>query len=375
MNKEQYSKSQFRGKVEETVRLAENLRNDANNPVDVELSEVVQDKFNCSIDTFYNDLGVDPTKDTISNLFTLGDNDARWLVPEIIRDALRLGLRKAPIWSSITASEQSISGLKAVMPSLNMSEAAPRRVGEAETIPTGTLSYQQKSIDIFKVGRGIKIPYEVSNYVSLDVISIFLQDFGIKLGHALDVLALDVAINGEQASGSESAPVIGTTTGVPGTKAFQDYLRVWIRQSRIGRTPSIIIGGEAAALTTLNLNEFKTNSLGGNQPAGVPTASNLQLQTPIPSNSSYFIHGNIPANQELMIDPTSALMKFNAQPLLVESEKIVSNQTNAFYASLTTGFAKMFRDSTILLDSSQTIVAAPFPPYMDVDPLENVTIE
>ena len=375
MNKETYTKSQFRGKVEETVRLAETLRSDPNNSIDISLAEVVQDKFNCTLDSFYNDLGVDPTRDTISNLFTLGDNDARWLVPEIIRDALKLGLRKAPIWSSITASEQSISGLKAVMPSLNMSDAAPRRVGEAETIPTGTISYQQKSIDIFKVGRGIKIPYEVSNYVSLDVISIFLQDFGIKLGHALDVMAIDVAINGEQANGSESAPVVGTGTGVPATKAFQDYLRLWIRQSRIGRMPSVIIGGEAAALSTLNLNEFKTNSLGGNNPAGVPTASNLQLKTPIPSNSSYYIHGNIPANQELMIDPSAALLKFNAQPLLVESEKIVSNQTNAFYASLTTGFAKLFRDAALLMDSSQTIVAAPFPSYMNVDPLENVTIE
>ena len=69
MNKETYTKSQFRGKVEETVRLAETLRSDPNNSIDISLAEVVQDKFNCTLDSFYNDLGVDPTRDTISNLF------------------------------------------------------------------------------------------------------------------------------------------------------------------------------------------------------------------------------------------------------------------------------------------------------------------
>ena len=75
------------------------------------------------------------------------------------------------------------------------------------------------------------------------------------------------------------------------------------------------------------------------------------------------------------MDSSSTLIKFNAQPLLVESEKIVSNQTTAFYASLTTGFAKLFRDSSVLVDSSLDITAANFPAYMDVDPLENVIFE
>ena len=75
------------------------------------------------------------------------------------------------------------------------------------------------------------------------------------------------------------------------------------------------------------------------------------------------------------MDPSSTLVKFNAQPLLVESEKIVSNQTQAFYATLTTGFAKLFRDSAVVMDKSVTIIASPFPAYMDVDSFENIVIE
>ena len=44
--------------------------------------------------------------------------------------------------------------------------------------------------------KGFKLTDEVRNYVSLDVLGIYLRDFGVQLGYALDTLAMDVAING-----------------------------------------------------------------------------------------------------------------------------------------------------------------------------------
>jgi hypothetical protein len=90
---------------------------------------------------------------------------------------------------------------------------------------------------------------------------------------------------------------------------------------------------------------------------------------------NYFIHGNVPNSQEIILDPSRTLIKFNAQPLLVESERIVSNQTEAFYCSLTSGFAKLFRDSCVIMDSSLAFAGNGFPAYMDVDPFQNVVIE
>lgn len=368
-----FEKSEFRGDIEQTVRLADSMRSNKDDVQDVSFAEVVKEKFGVSLEAFYDDLGINPYTDTIQNITSTNDLDVRWIIPEIFRDALRLGLSKAPIWNNVTASESQVNGLSTVMPYLNTSDAAPRKVGEAETIPTGSISYGSKKVDIFKVGRGIKIPYEVMQYATLDVVSLFLQDFGRQLGLALDTLAIDTLINGEQTDGSASAPVIGV--GTANTKVYADYLRIWIRMSRMGRLPNTIIGGEAAALETLDLAEFKSNNFGGTAPAGVPTSSALDIKTPVPKKSNYYIHGNVPANQELIVDPSSSLVKFNAQPLLVESEKIVSNQTEAFYASLTTGFAKMFRDSSVVMDKSDTIGNLPFPAYMDVDSFENIVIE
>lgn len=365
MKYNKYQESKFKGKMHQAVMSLEAIRG-SQEPIDLSLRQYAQDELQTNLDELILDLGINPAEDTIQNLFTAPDEDIRWLVPEIFREALLLGYRAAPIWPNITSTEEQTRGLSQIMPYFNMSEAAPRKVGEGETIPLGAISYGSKTFRIFKIGRGIKITDEVRQYSSLKVVSIFLRDFGVKFGHAADTLAIDTLINGEQANGSESAPVIGVTTA--NTKTYADMLRIWIRLSRMGRSANTIIGGEASALATLNMDEFKKRTAG-------TTDATLNLKTPIPSNANYFIHGNVPTNQEIMLDPATALIKFNAQPLKVESERIVSNQTEAFYASLTTGFAKLFRDSSLILDKSLAFSAAGFPTYLDIDPLQNVVLE
>lgn len=366
MDLKKYNESEFKGQIKGAVALAESLRADKEQPQDISFGEIVQEKFNMGLDGLLTELGIDPTVDTIQNLMTVPDADVRWLIPEIIRDAIRVGLRDAPIWPSVTATEQDISQKSVTMPYINMSDATPRKVGEAETIPLGEISYGEKSVSTFKIGRGIKLSYEVKQYVSLDVISIFFQDFGVRLGQALDTLAVDVLINGDQADGSASAPVLGV--GTVGSKEYKDFLKVWIRASRMGRKMNTIIGGEASALETLDMPEFKDRKAG-------TTDANLNVKTPVPKDASYYIHGNVPADQEILVDPRYALIKFNVIPLMIESEKIVSNQTEAFYASLTTGFGKIFRDSAVLVDKTLDFATNGFPDYMDIDSFQNIVLE
>lgn len=365
MDIKKFGESQFKGKVKDIYLAASAVRNHPENPQDVSLAEIIKEKHNISIDGFLHDLGINPAYDSVENIITVSEMDTRWIIPEVFREALVLGYRTAPIWPNIIASEEQMRGLSLVMPHINMSEATPHKVNEGETIPLGEISYGSKQFGIFKIGRGIKITDEVRKYSSLNLVSLFLKDFGVKLGHATDVLAIDCLINGEQTDGSESAPVIGMTSA--GTKTYADILRIWIRLSRIGRMPNTMIGGEAEALLTLNLTEFKT-------PVSGTPMNKLSVKTPVPSNTNYFIHGNIPANQEIILDPKAGVIKFNGWPLKVESERIVSNQTEAFYVSLQTGFAKMFRDAAIVMDRSLAFASAGFPTYLDADSAQNVTI-
>tara|TARA_R110001606_G_scaffold394490_2_gene565447 strand:+ start:2039 stop:3142 length:1104 start_codon:yes stop_codon:yes gene_type:complete len=367
MNLEQFAKSKYADRIKSSVKSVESLRNNPDNPIDTTYSSFVKKTWDISMAELFADLGIEPGVDTIQNLVSMPDESVRWLIPEIIREALRLGLRKSPIWSDLIAMEQSIKGTTVTMPHWEMSDATPRYVGIAETIPVGGVNFGQKDVTTRKMGRGIAIPYEITQYVAINIVSIFMQDFGVKLGLGLDNALIQVLINGEQSSGSESAPVIGVED-VPTGIQYMDYLRTWIRMSRIGRRADTIISGEAMGIKTLEMEDFKQRSQG-------TTNSTVDLKTPYPSRSNYYIHGAMPADQAMVVDSTASVIKLNSQPLKVESDKIVQNQTEEFYASLTTGYAVIYRDARVIIDESLAFAAAGFPTYMDVDAAEQVVFE
>ena len=359
--------------VEQDVRYLENVRkgmSDRGLAEDASLSDLIMGKYNLSMGDFLTKVGVETNRDTINNLLTVPNQGVKWLVPELIRDAITLGIRQAPIYPTLIASEQSVNALTVIMPQVNMSDAAPAKVNEGETIPLGTVSFGQKQVTLFKWGKGLKLTDELKNYVSMDVLSIFLRDFGIKLGYAQDVLAIDCLINGDKNDGSESAPVVGVLN--TGSIEYKDLLRIWVRAGRMGRNFSTLVADEEAAINTLALPQFSNWSVLPNYRTQQPI-HRMNLRTPIPQSSDFLIHGNVPDGDILLVDKSSAMIKLNSQALMVESERIVSNQTEAVYASLTTGFAKVYRDAAIILDSS--IQFNGFPPYMEIDPLKNVGIE
>lgn len=351
------------------VRSLEAYRSGNNNhkPIEVTFEEMTQGKWGISQDDLFEKIGVNPKVDTMQNIFSMPQQNVRWLVPEIIRAAVTLGMRQAPFYPNIISSDQPISGLTAIMPMINMSDAVPAKVNEAETIPLGDVSFGQKSVTLFKIGKGFKLTDEVRNYVSLDVLAIYLRDFGIQLGYAMDTLAMDVLINGNREDGSESAPVIGvyeTTNGI----TYRDLLHLWVRAARMGRNFTTMIGGEDQAIEMLNLPEFKERHYG-------TTEATLTLHSPVPNRADFYIHPGTPDQQLLLVDTSSALIKLTAKQLMMESERIVSNQTEAIYASLTTGFSKMYQDATVLLAANTSFSEAGFPDFMDIDPFLNVNLE
>lgn len=358
-NIEKLAKSKYKSSLEEAVRNCDALRKDTSNAQDVTLAEYVQARWQTTMESFYDDLGIDPATDTIENIVNLPDKSVRWLLPEVFRDAIRLGLRKAPIYNDLIAATQSIKTMEVTQPMINMSDATPQYVGIAETIRLGDVSFGQKTVKVRKFGRGISLPYEVKNFVSLNIVSIFLQDFGIKMGHAEDMLALDVLINGDQAGGGESAPVIGVATA--GTLVYRDLTKIFLRMARLGRLPTVMVGGETMTLDMLDLDQFSKRV------QGTPE-KRLNVKTPLPDSVDLHVHSGVPANQVIMVDPSLAMIKYVAQPLLVESEKIVSNQTESTYVSFMSGFGIAYRDARVILDKSVQFGAGgnyAFPTWMD----------
>lgn len=362
--------------MQSAVRELENLRKGSNTRVAVDMSfaEYAKHKWGFSMDnngkceSFFDLLGINTSVNSIESLYSMNEvpSGYRWIIPEVIREAIRTGLRKAPIYQNFIASETTVTQPTVIMPSINMSDASATIIGEARSIPMGQVSFSQKSVNLDTIGIGLKVTDEVAKYSSIDMLSIFLQDVGVKLGMALDAKAINVLINGDQAGNTESAAVVGVST--VNTLAYKDILKAWIRMGRIGRMPQSILSAEDIGIDVLQLAEFKGF-------AGNTTTQNINIKTPVPANQSYYIHGAMPsANQIMLVDSSSALIKLNAQALQVESERIVEKRLTGSYATVVTGFASLFRDARVIIDKSLDVASTgAYPTWLDPTSTEAAT--
>lgn len=316
---------------------------------DLTLSEHLKTSYEgLTVEALYKDLEINPQRDTIKLILDKPDESIRWLVPEIIRDAIRRGFINSPIHKDFIIREEPVSQLAQVMPFWDMTGVPnePKALGPAETMELGTIKYGQKNVRIGKTGIGLQIDDEAIQYVSVSLMSLFLADVGIKLGSALSVLAVSCLINGDQADGSESAGTVGVAT--TGTMVYGDLIKVFVRGSLRNRAWLRTIGNEDTVNFMLNMPEFRTTNLYGKPVLG------LNTKTPVPKDIDTYTHSSVPENQLVMVDPNLAMVQLTAQPLKVESERIVSRQINGSYVSITTGFAIIQRDARIVLDKSVT---------------------
>ena len=361
----------LKGKIKQTYEELQKIRSgNISGPValggkrDVSLVEYLSAQYPAGCDKegifdvnhLYGELGINPNKMTVSQLIDL-DQDSRWLVPEIFRDAIRKGIRTSPFYNSLVAVSESVSQPQVNMPFLELSDAEPKDTAEGETISKGSISYGNKTTEIFKQAIGVSISYEAIQYTSINLLTIFIQDVGVKLGHKLNNEAVDVLINGDQPSGSEAAATIGVSTLIPPGLTYRDLVYAWIRASRLGRRYDHIVTSERGANRLLNLDEFKQKQ------AGTPISS-MVLNETLPSQSQVFVSGRLTQNQYILLDPRYALVQLTSAPLNVEGDKIISKQIQEAYASITTGFGVIFRDARVIVDDSLDVAVNDFPNWM-----------
>lgn len=356
---------QYVNELPQVVKQLESLRNGSSHrmPVEASFEDLVKEKYNLTYASYLAELGINPKTTTMENIFSMPNTNYRWVVPEILRNAIKLGLEESPFYTQLIAADQPVKALTTIMPFVNQSEATPDFIGEAETIPLGNISFGQKSVTLHKIGKGFRLTDEVRNYVSLDVLSMFTRDFGTQMGYALDHLLLQVLINGNQSDGSESAPVIGVKT--VNSPVYRDILKIWVRGGLIGRNYSTMLGGEDMAIDLLDLPEFKDKKAG-------TTQANLNIKSPVPNSADFYIHGTINKDHVLLVDKRAAAVKLTAKGLSIESERVVSNQTSSIYATMTTGFSKMYQNATVILDKSKQFTT--MPEIMNKDPFRNFTL-
>lgn len=397
----------IKGKVQETIARLNAVRTDAKKPRDITLRQFVGEEFKgddnkpISMGKFMHEIGVDAQRTTVDELMNDADNahllpevireggrvgmgvarrealariaslgpvvagesggTNRWLNPDVFTDVVNRGLVQGPFYNDLIIREETVPQKTVTMPHVNLSDATVEITGEGETISEGTVTYGEKVVKLYKRTRGLKVTYESIRYNSLSLAAIFFQDAGRLLGNKLNNLALDAIVDGDQDDGSEAAAVIGvedTDSGV----TWRDLARVAIQGSLIGRTFTQAIGDATTVLDYLDLEEMKKMFFGSSI---LPTQLKTQITFPSALYASARVGRGTASGDKLVLqDPTASLVQLTSAPLMVESGKIISKQIEESYMSITTGFGKVQRNSSIVIDGGIAYTGHEFPAWM-----------
>lgn len=287
----------------------------------------------------------------------------RFIIPELIMAAIRTDYEHTSMYRNWIATEQNISQMKITMPIIKRGSATPRKLGEGESIPFGTVRFGQKEATVYKIGIGFKITDELVEQSSLNMLFNFLGEVGTDMSIGADVEAINILINGEQSDASESAPVVGVGSTVTGY-TYKDLKRVVARMERLKRNVTRVITGETDGLDIALLEEFK--GFAGDTKLGNINGILAKILTL--ANDIWIM----PSNQVMLLDPNKAMAKLKYRGMKTETRRNPQNQEEELFVSDHIGFAILRRDARVILDKSVTYNATAgqtggFPTYMDVD--------
>jgi hypothetical protein len=336
-------------------------------PEDLSFAEFAQERWNVpNLAAVLNLAGVDPSTVTIQKLYSMPElpSEARWIIPEVFLEPIRTGFRKPAMWEDLTRDTVMVASPQITVPEIKIADAAMNRINEGETIPLGNIEFGGKTGRVFKIGRGVSLTDEIVMFATINILSPFLEDLGVKMGMSQSALALNTLINGEKAGNTASSAVIGVANTNEGFQ-YKDFLLANARFSRLGRQTTVAVVDEAAYVAIKDMQEVK-GLLGNNQllrmNSDIPDMNTLNMR----------VHGMMPASSIMFIDKANAMRRLMAKPLMVESEKIVSKQVNNVYATAMLGFMTFLRDARFIMDATKAYSSHGFPSYMDPTPYEAV---
>ncbi|MCU0439354.1 MAG: phage major capsid protein [Raineya sp.] len=332
--------------------LQSGANNTVANPLQYSFADFVHERWgfskseNGSPDSFYHQLGIDPSQHTLASLYQqFPEGETReWLAPAIIREAIREGIISDPMYQELIRANVGVNSTSVQMPKVLVSDSNVKEVSEGETIPIGTTKFGKKTVNLRKYAYGIEVSYEVLQFVPLNIIATYMEDTGNKFIRGLNTRAIKTLIEGDQADASESVGVIGVDT--TNTLAYKDLLRGWLRMQLLGRRPSAMLANEVMSLEVLEMPEFK-NYIQGQPRIG------LNIKTPLPQTQNHYLHSAAPAKSIVLLDTLQTMMQLTAMDLMVESDRIVAKQLEGTYASMITGFSTLQRDARLVIDKSK----------------------
>lgn len=354
---------------------------------DISFAQAVELKYGADLETFYEHLGIYTSADTLESAANrLGINsfnratleailveagqfaspnstkdfptDYRFLIAEVVTQAIRTGYQNASQHENWIASTQNMPQRKLTMPRIERGNSMPMKINEGAAIPTGSLRFGKKDVSVYKIGTGFDMTDELITASTIDLVLVFLAEVGNDMSIGADVEALRTLVSGEQPDLSESAPVVGVLDTTKGYQ-YKDFKKIFSRMARLKRPAGRLVTSEDDSVDITSIDRFE-----GFQ--GDTRLASIQTIIGVPERFENDVHV-LPTGQILFLADKMAMVKLRHKGLTVERRRNPQTQVEELYVSDHIGFAILRRDARVLLDKTVNFSAAGFPAYMDID--------
>ena len=288
------------------------------------------------------EFGIDVNRITVDRFFQ-SDPNAKWLFPDIVREAVVSGLQRKPVYPELIMHDERVEGTAYDVPYVTENEENEelRSVAQGAAIPESEITYGDRIVKLDKKGRGVLASYEAVRRMSVDMLRVHLQRIGERLGRSLDARLASVLVNGDS-SGSGTAPVV-MNTATADTWAYAYLVAAFMKLSQEHYfTPTHMLADNATAQAILKLAEIADSNLFDFAKTGnLPTPLGVKL---VPMADQ-------PANTMTLLDAGFAVQKLTEQDLLVESDKLISQQWDRTYLTVVTDFAITYEKARVVMTS------------------------
>ncbi|MEK7794073.1 MAG: hypothetical protein AAB353_06070 [Candidatus Hydrogenedentota bacterium] len=287
------------------------------------------------------EFGVDLNRITVDRFFQ-SDPNAKWLFPDMVREAVVSGLKRKPVYPELIIRDEKITSTSYDVPFVQEDEAEEelRTVAEGAAIPESEIKYGDRTIRLDKKGRGVVASYEVIRRMSVDLLRVHLQRIGERLGRHLDAKVASVLVNGD--SSGSTAPVT-INTAAQNVWAYGDLVEGFVKLTMDHFfKPTHMLANAALTKSLLSLAEFKDSGL-------FDFAETGKFPSPLGVNLVPMV--DQPANKLTIVDAGFAVQKVTEQDLMVESDKLISQQWDRTYITVVTDFAIVYEKARVVVRS------------------------
>lgn len=288
------------------------------------------------------EFGVDLSKITVERFFQ-SDPSAKWLFPDIVRQAIVAGIKRKPNFPELIIRDESIGGTAYDVPFVTESEEDEelRTVAEGAAIPESEIAYGDRVVKLDKKGRGVIASYEVIRRMSVDMLRVHLERIGERLGRSLDARLATVLVDGDSSGASTAATTMNTATS--GVWVYDDIVKGVMTLSLDHYfTPTHILADSSLNQTILGMSPFQDSNLFDFSKTGnLPTPFGAKLVPMVDQ----------PANKLTILDAGYAAQKLTEQDVLIESDKLINQQWDRTFISLVTDFAIIYDKARVVVQS------------------------